>query len=115
MGWSSACSGRPRRGARCCSFRCLMAAIGLIGWRGGIGLLAVASAALLLPLALVMRDRPADVGLRPVGEEAGDAPSAVEDAERTPLGRAIRNRDFWLLAGTTSSAAIRPTASSGRT
>jgi MFS family permease len=78
----------------------LMAAIGLIGWRGGIGLLAVASAALLLPLALVMRDRPADVGLRPVGEEAGDAPSAVEDAERTPLGRAIRNRDFWLLAGT---------------
>jgi sugar phosphate permease len=71
------------------------------GWRSAIGLLAVACAALLLPIALLMRNRPADVGLRPFGDD-GDEPTAserAEEARRTPLRAALRTRDFWLLAG----------------
>lgn len=71
------------------------------GWRSAIGLLAAATVALLLPIGLLMRNRPADVGLRPLGDD-GDEPTASERAEetrRTPLRTALRTRDFWLLAG----------------
>lgn len=71
------------------------------GWRSAIGLLAAATVALLLPIGLLMRNRPADVGLRPLGDD-GDEPTAserAEEARRTPLRAALRTRDFWLLAG----------------
>lgn len=69
------------------------------GWRSGIGLLMAASIAVLVPVLLFMRDRPSDVGARAYGE--GETLSAAEqaaDARRTPLGVALRDRDFWLLA-----------------
>lgn len=70
------------------------------GWRGAVGLMAAVIALLLVPVALLIRERPEDVGMRRVGE--GDAgPSDAERAEdvrRTALGAAARGRDFWLLA-----------------
>jgi len=74
------------------------------GWRWAIRLVAGA-ALLMVPLALaVVRESPAAVGLLPYG-----ATEAVPPAPRrgnpavlavATLGRAVRRRDFWLLAGT---------------
>jgi predicted MFS family arabinose efflux permease len=57
-----------------------------------------------VPVVLFLRNRPADVGLRPYGEDehasaAEVAQMRVEDARSTPLRTAVRTRDFWLLAG----------------
>ncbi|CAN5200136.1 MFS transporter [soil metagenome] len=77
----------------------LMAALTVSdGWRAAIALLLAAMLVVLVPVALFMRDRPADVGARPFGE--GLAVSAAEraaDARRPPLAKAVRRRDFWLL------------------
>ncbi len=70
------------------------------GWRSGITLMLFATVAMLVPVLLFMRDRPADIGVRPYGE--GPTLSAAEraaDSRRTPLGVALRSKDFWLLAG----------------
>jgi sugar phosphate permease len=74
------------------------------GWR--IVSLTVAAVALaLIPVvALLMRDRPQDVGLRPYGAAAGDRPVAqmLGNPAATALRAlrdGIRSRDFWLLAG----------------
>ncbi len=66
------------------------------GWHAVILALAGAVLAALVPALLLMRDRPQDMGLEPVGE-ATKATAAV-DARLTPLRQAIRTRDFWLLA-----------------
>jgi sugar phosphate permease len=67
------------------------------GWRSVIVLLAAASAAALIPVFLLMRNRPSDVGTTPVGEASTATISS--DNRMTPLREAIRTRDFWLLAG----------------
>ena len=75
-----------------------------IGWRATS--LSVAAAALLLvPLvALLIRDRPADLGISPYG---GSIIEPASTSTVNPALRAIRalkvglgSRDFWLLAGT---------------
>src|SRR5229473_4611586 len=74
------------------------------GWRATV--LTVAAIALtIIPLvALLMRERPEDVGLAPYGETGPSKPVAavrgnpVALALRT-LADAARRRDFWLLAG----------------
>lgn len=74
------------------------------GWRTVS--FAVAGAALLLaPLvALLMRDRPSDMGLPRYGETVPHhvAPSGVNPAVRavSALVQGVRSREFWLLAGT---------------
>ena len=74
-----------------------------MGWRTAA--LVVAGAALLgIPLvALFMRDRPADVGLRAYGAtEADEPPPPLQNPVRAALGglaMGARNRNFWLLAG----------------
>jgi MFS family permease len=78
----------------------MMALTASDGWRSGIVLLLAASVAVAIPVLLFMRDRPSDIGARPLGE--GEVVSAAEraaDARTTPLRVAMRNRDFWLLAG----------------
>lgn len=75
-----------------------------IGWRA-TSLMVAAAALLLVPLvALLVRDRPADVGLPPYGGTAIEpAPSAtVNPAVRAikALKVGLQSRDFWLLAGT---------------
>src|SRR5438105_1060902 len=75
-----------------------------MGWRWSaitVGLAAISVAPLV---ALLVRNRPADVGLRAYGETAPDevpaAPSGspILNAFRG-LRLGVRSRDFWLLAG----------------
>lgn len=74
------------------------------GWSAGWRLLAVVTAMLILPAALVMRRQPEDYGLRPDGRTAGGAHEA-RDAERERLdyttsmtrGEALHTSALWLL------------------
>jgi sugar phosphate permease len=74
------------------------------GWRA-VSLAVAGAAIVLLPLvAIFMRDRPADMGLAPYGED-GD-PHPVPPRKGNPALIALRalrtglgSRDFWLLAG----------------
>lgn len=70
------------------------------GWRSAIVLMAAAAAILLVPVAILIRDRPADVGELAYGEssEVGDGASTTEGAHGTPLREAVRSRDWRLLA-----------------
>ena len=78
----------------------LMALTSANGWRTAIGVTGAVVAGLLLPVLLLMRDRPEDLGLRPVGDDGtATAREAMEAAATTPIGAAVRTRDFWLLAG----------------
>ena len=86
----------------------LVAITTTVGWRGAITVLFGAIAVLVLPALLLMRDRPEDVGARPVGdlgdstdarEQAEAAAERAEDVRRTPMREAARTADFWLLAG----------------
>jgi sugar phosphate permease len=74
------------------------------GWRPTV-LIVAAVAFVVIPLvAILMRERPEDVGLLPYGEAT--ASKAAAPACGNPFGAAIstlagaaRSRDFWLLAG----------------
>lgn len=72
------------------------------GWRQALGILALLLAVVTIPLhALVLRRRPADLGLRPDGDEG---PPPAESAGEAPpagvaLGAALRSRPFRALAG----------------
>jgi sugar phosphate permease len=71
------------------------------GWRAAIGVTALVVAALLIPVALLMRDRPEEKGLRPLGDDGSPAAASdpLDRAQQTRLTEALRTRDFWLLAG----------------
>lgn len=74
------------------------------GWRA-VTLMVAAVIALLLPLvALLVRDRPADVGVLPYG--ASPETPVLERSRQNPMANALRvlresshKADFWLLAG----------------
>ncbi|WP_434632208.1 MFS transporter [Chromobacterium sp. CV08] len=72
------------------------------GWRGTVWLLA-GCAAVIAPLVwLLLPERPASIGLKPLGEP-DDAPAAVPPRHHPvriawdALQQASRSRDFWLL------------------
>jgi len=74
-----------------------------LGWRSAV-LLVAGVALVVLPLvALLMRDDPRDVGLRPFGEPDAPItprpPRAPIAAPLVGLALGLRSRDFWLLAG----------------
>jgi sugar phosphate permease len=82
----------------------MAALIAAFGWRAVSFFLAAAVVAFVPPAALLMRNRPEDLGLAPYGDAAGPKPPAP--AAGNPLGAAFRalgesaqSRDFWLLAG----------------
>jgi MFS family permease len=73
-----------------------------VGWRWAS--LTVAGAILVvIPLvAILLRDKPADVGLRAFGATEADAPATTGNPVRTALeglGMGVRSSAFWLLAG----------------
>ncbi|MGE5505149.1 MAG: MFS transporter [Actinomycetota bacterium] len=74
------------------------------GWRAAVLVIASAAALLVPVVGLFMRNRPADVGLLPVGAtRAPEPPARVLSpgvAAVLALREAVRSRDFWLLAGT---------------
>ncbi|GAA4861229.1 MFS transporter [Kitasatospora terrestris] len=73
------------------------------GWRAAVVTVSVAASAVAVPVLLLMRERPADLGLLPYGAtEPPPAPPAAGSA----LARSLRvlkdaagTRPFWLLAG----------------
>jgi sugar phosphate permease len=69
------------------------------GW--AVTLLAALLAVVVLPLLLFfLRSRPRDVGLTPYTlQSSGAGGQGVADTRTTPLLRAVRTGDFWLLAG----------------
>lgn len=74
------------------------------GWREAVLLIAAAAAVFAPVVWLFMRDRPADLGLWPVGA-TGAPPPAVRAgnpavAAIVALRDGMKSRDFWLLAGT---------------
>jgi sugar phosphate permease len=69
------------------------------GWREAALVLAGVLALVAIPALLILRESPADVGLRPLGA-APAAPFETGRADRGIMRRAIRTPEFWLLAGT---------------
>jgi sugar phosphate permease len=70
-----------------------------IGWRGSVMTLAGVAALLLAPILLLMRDDPADLGLRPYGGAALEPSAVARQASGGVMRRALRVPEFWLLAG----------------
>jgi sugar phosphate permease len=74
------------------------------GWRM-VSLVVAAVAVGLIPLvALLMRDRPGDIGLAPYGADPGARPTVASHGNPAAtailaLRDGLRSRDFWLLAG----------------
>lgn len=78
--------------------------IGAFGWRAVSLCIAAVAVCVIIPVALLLRDRPSDIGIPPYGGDAVLA--AVPAATVNPFQRAFRAlrdglgyRDFWLLAG----------------
>jgi len=74
------------------------------GWRVMSVVLAAIVAAFIPFIALLMRDRPEDLGLAPYGGTRGPRPVPASDGNPLTLairafGDGARSRDFWLIAG----------------
>jgi MFS family permease len=70
------------------------------GWRGSTLVMAGIAGFLVFPLVLLLlRNRPADMGLRPYGESESIAGGGPPPPDPHPMRAAIRTGDFWLLAG----------------
>jgi MFS family permease len=95
--------------------------VGEQGWRGALFVLAAILALLtIVPHALILRRRPADLDLLPDGVEPANLPQEEtaqaaqvpsEELKSVSLGAALRGSAFWLLAaafflGTLSQAAV---------
>src|SRR5258707_376723 len=73
------------------------------GWRSAAITVGIAALAVVPIVALFLRNRPADLGLRAYGATTADTgPLAVGNPIRNAfrgLGLGVKSRDFWLLAG----------------
>ncbi|PZA08557.1 MULTISPECIES: MFS transporter [unclassified Meiothermus] len=70
-----------------------------LGWREASWIMAGIALAVMLPIFLLMKDSPAEIGERPLGAAAESA-SAKITADAGIMGQAVRSSTFWLLAGT---------------
>jgi len=75
------------------------------GWRTTVIAIAAITTAIVPLVALLMRDRPQDVGLLPYGETGEVKPVPAPKGNPVALAfaglrDAVRNRDIWLLAAT---------------
>ena len=72
------------------------------GWRWASLTVAVAILVVIPLVAIFLRDRPADVGLRALGATDAETPAATGNPVRTALDGlrlGLRSGSFWLLAG----------------
>lgn len=67
------------------------------GWRAVITAMAIGVALTIIPVLLLMRNRPEDLRLEPVGGRSAASVAGIPE-RGTPLREALRTRDFWLLA-----------------
>ena len=75
------------------------------GWRATVLSIAGVVCVVLPLVALILRDRPSDMGLMPYGETGEPKPAIAPKGNPLVLAfatlrDAVRYRDFWLLAGT---------------
>jgi len=75
------------------------------GWRTMVIAIAGVLCVLVPLVALIMRDRPQDVGLAPYGETGDPEPAKLTEGNPialafNALGIAVRNRDVWIIAST---------------
>ncbi|MCP3013961.1 MFS transporter [Nocardiopsis dassonvillei] len=74
------------------------------GWRPALVTLALTAGVMIVLIALVLRDHPADLGQRPYGSPVFvERPRADRGAARRTvevLFSSVRSRRFWILAGT---------------
>jgi sugar phosphate permease len=72
------------------------------GWRAAAFTVSGAAVIVFVVVLVFMRDRPEDVGVRAYGEQAaaGSHRPAAALLPLDALGRAMRSRAFWILAGT---------------
>lgn len=81
---------------------------GTVGWRWGYAIIGLTLVLGFFPLLFWrMRDEPADLGLRPYGENErghglppGAAPLAEEGRQGLSCGQPFKLRDFWFLSAT---------------
>ncbi|MEE8346943.1 MAG: MFS transporter, partial [Dehalococcoidia bacterium] len=79
--------------------------ISTFDWRTALVIIAGVQIAVCIPLALSIRNRPADLGLLPDGEDPGDALKEGEqvsrryDTEGLTVRQALRSAAFWRIAG----------------
>jgi MFS family permease len=80
----------------------LMQLVLSVGWRTTIIIMAVIMAVLIIPVFLLLRDDPADIGVRPLGVSLETPIVAAPPAPGmlATMQDAIRTQEFWLLAGT---------------
>jgi sugar phosphate permease len=70
-----------------------------LGWRTASLVIAGIAVVIVLPVIFLMRDDPADLGLKPLGAN-NDAPFIRVSSEQGVMAKAVRSTDFWLLAVT---------------
>ena len=80
--------------------------IATFDWRTALVIIAGVQIAVCIPLALSIRDKPADLGLLPDGEDIGDDPpkegkqvSRLADTEGLTVWQALRSTAFWRISG----------------
>lgn len=74
-----------------------------LGWRTTSLVVAGLAALIIVPVGLILRDDPAEKGLRPYGAPASDRvapPSRTQSTAGGVMAVALRSPTFWLLAGT---------------
>jgi sugar phosphate permease len=71
-----------------------------VGWRAGAIVMGGIALVLIVPVAVWLRNDPADVGVTPRGAEAGMAVAPAPPADPGVMRRAVRSADFWFLAST---------------
>jgi len=72
-----------------------------VGWRGAMHVISAGILLVLVPVSLrIIKNRPADLGLRPDGAPQEGGPSEAAQGEGRLLGlrEVLRARNFWLIA-----------------
>lgn len=83
----------------------LAAMVEYVGWRSAVALIATVTVAIIPLVALVIRNRPQDIGLQPYGATSAELPPPAPTSKNPfrlafqTLRDCIRSRDFLLLAG----------------
>ena len=71
--------------------------VGALGWRTSVLITGVVALALIVPVLVLMRNRPADVGLLPYGATSDTSAAAVTTQNKGIMRQAIAMPAFWLL------------------